>query len=53
MTEPRVARRLLRLNPLFRLFGWEAWWRWQMVGTSYEFSEIHWRRYRRKEHRDD
>lgn len=54
MIEPRTAKFLLALNPLFRLFDREAWWRWQKVGPDYfEISEIHWRRYRRKERPND
>jgi|GEM_PF-2024404 len=48
MTDPRVARLLLAMNPLFHLLGLEACWRWKMVRTDFTLSEIHWRRYRRK-----
>ena len=34
------------LNWVWRKFGWEAWWRYQYVGNSLEFSELHWKRYR-------
>ena len=51
MLEPKPPF-VLRLNPLFRLFGWELWWRWETLAGE-TFSYTCWRRYQRAEHRND
>jgi hypothetical protein len=38
------APRILRFNPLFAVFGWQVWWRYEYVGGVLTRSETQWRR---------
>jgi len=42
--DPKDRPFVLRLNPLFRLFGWECWWEWQYYGAKLERSIVHWQK---------
>lgn len=39
---------ILRFNPLFSLFGWEVWWKYEYVGSVLTRSETYWKRVKRK-----